>query len=116
MRIRNLKTTWLIGGIIVLAMVAASTSIAGTAIPRLYRMKGKIIAIDSQARTVVVNVPMTRSEIFTATGPLAKDARLLQEQKKVALNDFKVGEWVTVEWAPTPQGHLIKELELMKKR
>ena len=81
MKIRRHKAKWIIGIFIGLVMMAGP-AVAGTASPRLYRMEGKIVAIDSQAKTVVVNVPITRSTIFTVAGPLAKGATLLQGQKK----------------------------------
>jgi len=38
---------------------------AAAATPRIFQMKGKITAVDTQAQTVVINVPLGKKEIFT---------------------------------------------------
>ena len=108
----SLRFRTVVGGILIFLTIAAVPAVSGAMTPKLYRMQGRITAIDPAAHTVVVNVPLTEKTNFTVAGPLAKDAILRRGDKKAALSDFKVGEWVTVEWMPTSQGHLIKELEL----
>ena len=100
------RVAW--GTMICLMVISLAT--AAMAAPRLYKMEGKITAIDIPDNTVVINVPITRNDIFTVAGPLAKNAVLKKDDKKATLGDFKVGERVIVEWTPTSQGHLIKKL------
>ena len=78
--------------------------------PRVYQMRGKITAVDVEANTVVINVPIGKKGIFTVAGPLATNAVLKKGGEKVALKDFHKGEWVTVRWQYTKSGHLIREL------
>ncbi len=95
-----------------LMMVITMVSITYASRVRVYEMEGRITAIDLNAQTVVVNVPMGRKNIFTVAGPLAKDAVLKRDHKKATLAEFRVGERVLVAWVSTYQGHLIKRLEL----
>ena len=74
-----------------------------------YLMTGKISAIDLAYDTVVIEVPMA-SKTFTVGGPLASDARMIKDDQTAGLDDFKVGEGVTVKWHSTPQGHVIDRL------
>jgi hypothetical protein len=74
-----------------------------------YLMTGKISAIDLAYDTVVIEVPMV-SKTFTVGGPLALDARVIKDDQTAGLDDFKVGEQVTVKWHSTPQGHVIDRL------
>ena len=76
---------------------------------KAYKMTGKISAIDLAYSTIVIQVPMA-SKIFTVGGPLAANAKLRKGNKMATLNDFKVGERVTVDWHSTPQGHVIDRL------
>jgi hypothetical protein len=73
-------------------------------------MTGKISAIDLVYDTVVIEVPMEKSKMFTVGGPLASDARVIKDGQTAGLDDFKVGERVTVKWHSTPQGHVIDRL------
>jgi len=50
------------------------------------------------------------SKTFTVGGPLASDAELVKDNQAVGLNDFNVGEQVTVKWHSTPRGHVIDRL------
>jgi hypothetical protein len=92
--------------IVVLAFLATVPSIV---FAKTYNMTGKISAIDMAYKTVVIEVPMA-SKIFTVAGPLAPDAKLTKNMQPVSLNDFMVGERVTVKWHSTPQGHVIDRL------
>ena len=74
-----------------------------------YLMTGKISAIDPAYDTVVIEVPMV-SKTFTVGGPLASSAELVKNNQTAALDDFNVGEQVTVRWHSTPQGHVIDRL------
>jgi len=96
--------------IIFAATLFATPSLAAK--PKIYKMEGKISAIDLQYNTVVIQVPLTKKNVFTVGGPLAKDAVLKRGNKKdVSLKNFKVGDTVIVEWEPTSQGHVIKLLK-----
>lgn len=110
-----MKTTNLVKGVAlgvtIIFILAVSAADAFAAKPKLYKMEGKISAIDLNHNTVVVNVHLTKKNIFTVGGPLAKDAVLKKGNKKAFLKDFSLGESVIVEWEPTTQGHLIKRLE-----
>ncbi len=108
------KRGWIKGGMAILAVafflgtwVLPVTASA----PRVYVMRGKIVAVDVPDNTVVVNVPLEKKEIFTVAGPLAPDAVLKKgAARNVTLKDFHEGEWVTVKWQHTQDGHLIKAL------
>ncbi len=98
------------------ALVALAAFIAVSAPPamasgtQIYRMRGKITAVDVADNTVVIDVPVAKNKIFTVAGPLATDATLKKGSRDVTLKDFHEGEWVTVKWQPTESGHLIKGL------
>ncbi len=80
------------------------------ATPKIYKMKGKITAIDLEYNTVVVDVPIGK-KTYTVAGPLAKDAVLKKGNKTdVTLKDFQKGESVVVEWEVTEKGHIVKQL------
>jgi hypothetical protein len=91
---------------VVLTFLATAPTIV---FAKTYNMTGKISAIDLAYNTVLIQVPMA-SKIFTVGGPLAANAKLSKGNKMVTLNDFKVGERVTVKWHSTPQGHAIDRL------
>jgi hypothetical protein len=92
--------------IVTLTVAAAMPS---GAIAKSYTMTGKISAINLSHRTVVIEVPMV-SKMFTVGGPLAGDAKLTKDMQPADLNDFMVGERVTVKWHSTPAGHVIDQL------
>ena len=74
-----------------------------------HQMTGKITAIDSMANTVVVDVPL-HGKMLTVGGPLSQKAVLKKGGKSVGLNDFKVGDKVTVKWMTTGNGPVIEGL------
>lgn len=76
---------------------------------RAYAMTGKISAIDPQSHTIVINVHEGK-QIFTVAGPLSPNAVLKQGGRKVALNNFKLGECVNVKWDATKGGQIITTL------
>jgi hypothetical protein len=76
---------------------------------KTYLMTGKITGIDLAYDTVVIEVPMV-SKTFTVGGPLASDVRVIKDDQTASLDDFNVGEQVTVKWHSTPQGHVIDRL------
>jgi hypothetical protein len=86
-------------------LVTAPAIVSG----KTYLMTGKITGIDLAYDTVVVEVPMV-SKTFTVGGPLASDARMIKNDQTASLDDFNVGEQVTVKWHSTPQGHVIDRL------
>jgi hypothetical protein len=86
-------------------LVAGPTIVFGNT----YLMTGKISAIDLAYDTVVIEVLMV-SKTSTVGGPLASDARVIKDDQTAGLNDFKVGEQVTVKWHSTPRGHVIDRL------
>ncbi len=95
----------------ILAAGACLVGNAKAADAKVYKMVGKITAIDLDYNTVVIEVPLGKKETFTVGGPLAKDAIIEKKGvKNPSLKDFKVGDEVVVKWEPTPNGHLIKML------
>ena len=101
------NTKMAVAVVVVLAFLATAPAIA---FATTYNMTGKISAIDQSHQTVVIKCPLASNQIFTVGGPLAPDAKLTKNMKKAALNDFMVGERVTVRWHSTPQGHVIDRL------
>jgi maltoporin len=77
---------------------------------KIHQMTGDISAIDLAYNTVVVEVPLAGEKTFTVGGPLSSVAVLKKGNKSVSLEDFRVGDRVTVKWESTEQGHLILSL------
>ena len=94
-----------VAAVVLMLLITAPTIVFA----KTYNMTGKISAIDMAYKTVVIEVPMA-GKIFTVAGPLAPDAKLTKNMKPAGLNDFMVGERVTVKWHSTPQGHVIDRL------
>jgi len=97
--------------VIVIGIVIFLAAAPGVGFAKTYIMAGKISAIDLAYDTVVVEVPLG-SKMFTVGGPLSDDAGLVRNNRPAGLNDFKVGERVTVKWHSTPDGHVIDRLFL----
>lgn len=95
---------WITIAVLTLVAVAPAIVFGNT-----YLMTGKISAINLAYDTVVIEVPM-QSKSFTVGGPLASDARVIKDNQAASLDDFQVGEQVTVKWHSTPQGHVIDRL------
>jgi hypothetical protein len=80
----------------------------------LIKMVGEITYIDPLHKTVVVEVPVGKAEygeqLFTVAGPLASGAELIKGSRSAELEDFKVGDRVTVKWKTIETGHLILSL------
>ncbi|RJQ77556.1 MAG: hypothetical protein C4519_13230 [Desulfobacteraceae bacterium] len=83
---------------------------AAAAEPNLNTSSGRISAINLNADTVVVEVPIAEDKNYTVGGPVVGDATLKKNGQTADLSDFEVGEWVQVTWEKTAQTHLIKEL------
>lgn len=107
----SLKKILLLATIMIMGL-AFTYPAMGAKTYRLYKMTGKITAIDRQYRTVVVHVPLANGQTFVVGGPLASNAILKQGTEPVKLADFHAGEKVVVEWAPTAAGHLIKMMQV----
>lgn len=79
------------------------------------KMVGEITAIDLTHKTVVVEVPIGKAvfgeQFFTVGGPLSHDAELKRGGRTAKLEDFNVGDRVTVLWKTIETGHLILSLE-----
>jgi hypothetical protein len=97
--------------VIIIGIVIFLAAAPGVGIANTYIMVGKISAIDLAYDTVVVEVPLG-SKMFTVGGPLSDEAGLMRDNQPAGLNDFKVGERVTVKWHSTPDGHVIDRLVL----
>lgn len=97
--------TGVVTAVVLAFLITAPTVVFGNT----YLMTGKISAIDLAYDTIVIEVPMV-SKTFTVGGPLAEDAELVKNNQTAALNDFNVGQQVTVKWHSTPQGHVIDRL------
>ena len=77
---------------------------------KVYSMSGRIAAIDMDADTIVVEVPIKGNETMTIGGPVIDDARLQKDGRQVDLDEFEVGDWVKVTWQKTAETLLIQEL------
>jgi len=98
---------WFATAIILMAWaLAASPALAG----KVYVMRGVLSAVDLGCNTAVVKVPLSGGKTFTVAGTLAPDVVLKRGGSLAKLQDFKVGEKVTVKWCSTTQGHLILAL------
>jgi hypothetical protein len=79
------------------------------------KMVGEITAIDPVHKTVVVEVPVGKAgfgeQLFTVGGTLSPDVELRRAGRSAELNDFYVGEEVTVWWKTIDTGHLTVSLE-----
>ncbi|MBW1691373.1 MAG: hypothetical protein JRI71_11520 [Deltaproteobacteria bacterium] len=79
------------------------------------KMVGEITAIDLTHRTVVVEVPVGKAvfgeQLFTVGGPLSHDAELKRGGRSAKLEDFHIGDRVTVLWKTIETGHLILSLK-----
>ena len=95
-----------IAAIIVFTLVLAFPHII---LSQSYKMTGKITGIDLNYQTIVIEVPLG-SQMFTVGGPLASDANLTKGNQPAMLQDFNVGEKVTVIFHSTDQGHVIDRL------
>jgi hypothetical protein len=82
------------------------SSVQSWAGKRIYQMSGDITAIDLDYHTVVVEVPLG-GKTFTVGGPLSSEAVSKRGSQSVSLEDFRVGDQVTVKWEATEQGHII---------
>lgn len=76
----------------------------------IYTMNGRISAINLNAGTVVVQVPVKNNQLLTVAGPVVQNASLKKDGKKADLNAFKVGDQVQVTWQKTARTLLIKRL------
>jgi hypothetical protein len=95
----------LLAAVLSLGLLVCQVDAAQTA----HQMTGKITAIDSGANTVVVDVPV-HGKMLTVGGPLSQKAVLKKGGKSVGLNDFSVGDKVTVKWMTTGNGPMIEGL------
>jgi hypothetical protein len=77
---------------------------------KVFKMAGKIAAIDLDHNTVIVEVPVGE-RLFTVGGPLSPEAVLKRGGQSVGLADFRTGDRVTVTWEATERGHLILSLK-----
>ena len=102
----------LAAGVIVFLTSSATQTWAGK---EVVKMVGEITAIDLAHRTVVVEVLVGKAvvgeQLFTVGGPLSPDAELKRGGRPAELEDFKVGDRVTVLWKTIETGHLILSLE-----
>lgn len=111
-RKRFLKRSLLLGATVFVAIaVTCPAAMAEARIYSLYKMTGKIAAIDHTYNTVVVDVPLANGQVFVVGGPFAGNAVLKSQGRPATLADFKVGERVIVKWSPTSEGHLIRMME-----
>lgn len=99
-----------------MALFAAQSS----ASTEVIKMVGEITAIDLTHKTVVVEVPVGKTafeeQLFTVGGSLSPDAELIKGNRSADLEDFKVGDRVTVKWKPIKTGHLILSLQANSKK
>jgi len=109
---RSIVFTALLVGVLCFLTLFAAQSWAEKGI---VKMVGEIAAIDLMHRTVVVEVPVGKAvvgeQLFTVGGPLSPDAELKRGGRSAKLEDFNVGDQVTVLWKTIDTGHLIFSLE-----
>jgi hypothetical protein len=72
--------------------------------------QGTISAIDLKHDTVVVEVPIIDDQLMTVGGRFVEGAKLEKKNHSVSLEDFTVGDKVTVKWRSTDDGHRILAL------
>lgn len=75
-----------------------------------YTMSGRISAINTDAGTVVVQVPVKNNQMMTVAGPVVKKATLKKKGRKIDLGGFQVGDHVQITWQKTDKTLLIKRL------
>ena len=94
-------------------------AVQSSASKEIIKMVGEITAIEGSHNTVVVEVPVGKTtdeeQFFTVGGRLAPDADLIKGSKPARLEDFEVGDRVTVKWQPIETGHLILSLQANPK-
>jgi hypothetical protein len=93
-------------GTFVLVLLIASLIWAGE---RVYSRSGKISAINLIDNVVVVEIPVP-NDSMTVGGALAPNAKVTKGNRAATLDDFTVGEPVTVRWRVTETGHTIEGL------
>jgi len=102
----------LAAGLLIFLILFAVKASAGKDV---VKMVGEIAAVDLMHKTVVIEVPVGKAafgeQLFTVGGPLSHDAEMKRGGRSATLEDFKVGDQVTVVWAPIETGHLILSLE-----
>ncbi len=98
------------GALFFVALGLTVPAMGETKIYSLYKMTGKITAIDLAYHTVVIDVPLANGQTFVVGGPLATNAVLKDTGMPPKLSDFHEGQKVVVQWSPTHQGHLIRML------
>ena len=98
------------GALFFVALGMTAPAMGETKIYSLYKMTGKIKAIDLTYQTVVIDVPLANGQTFVVGGPLATNAVLKDKGMPPKLSDFHMGQRVVVKWSPTHQGHLIRML------
>jgi hypothetical protein len=108
---RSFRRILTAGALFFVALAMTAPAMGETKIYSLYRMTGKIKAIDLTYHTVVIDVPLASGQTFVVGGPLAPNASLKNKGMSPQLSDFHVGQRVVVKWSPTQQGHLIRMLE-----
>jgi hypothetical protein len=103
-----IRSRWLIP---VTVLAVFSISVLGAHAGNTTRTgMGKISGIDLTYDTVVVEVPIIDDQLMTVGGPLADGAQLKKENHSAALEDFEIGEKVTVKWRSTDDGPRILAL------
>jgi len=107
----NLKKIMVLAVMAFAGLAITCPAMGATRIYNLYKMTGKIAAIDHTYNTVVVYVPLANGQVFVVGGPLATNAILKKGSALATLSDFRVGEMVVVKWSPTDTGHLIKMIQ-----
>ena len=106
------KSTKFIAFILTLFLVQLFAVAPAFSSVKTWVMTGKVSAIDHHYNTVVVEVPLAKGQIFTVGGPLAPNAVVKKAGKTASLNNFKIGEKVTVKFynSKTGQGPEISRL------
>jgi hypothetical protein len=103
------RSAYLMTLVLALMFFLSFSSTQSWAGKRIYQMSGDITAIDLDYHTVVVEVPLAGKSL-TVGGPLSSEAVLKRGSKSVGLEDFRVGDRVTVKWEIAEQGHIILSL------
>lgn len=103
------RSSYFFTGVLAMLLVLYLGGTAALAAEKSYTMVGKITAIELASNTVVVDVPLAH-RIFTVAGPLSAHPVLRIGHKRAKLDDFKVGNRVTVHWKATVDGHLVTGL------
>lgn len=103
------KAIWTAIALFTFILVAGVGSVSAKK-SQVYTMTGRIAAINLNYDTVVVEVPVKDGQLMTVAGPLVDNAQLKKDGRNSNLQDFEIGNQVTVTWEKNDDGLFIRRL------